>query len=296
MPRAFFHDYRQTCVYHITMNKAHGVPVFGHLDGCLPDVSIKKTLLGEIIGAYIRGLSSLNPKLRVLQYVVMPDHIHILLQVTEPLERSLGSYMGMLKVKIGQDYRERTGMQFTVFQPDYYDCILFRARPLDVVYRYIRENPYRLAVRRERPDYFRRINNLTIGSYQVQAYGNLQLLDNPFKEQVVVHRTDTPERRELNRQLWLYNAGNGGVLVSPFISQAEKAIREEAEALNAKIILVTNEQFGERFKPSAHNFELCDTGRLLIVSLALPGAPGRDGISRSECMALNELAAAIARA
>lgn len=216
--------------------------------------------------------------------------------MTEPLERPLGSYMGMLKVKIGQDYRERTGMQFTVFQPDYYDCILFRARPLDVVYRYIRENPYRLAVRRERPDYFRRINNLTIGSYQVQAYGNLQLLDNPFKEQVVVHRTDTPEQCELNRQLWLYNAGNGGVLVSPFISQAEKAIREEAEALNAKIILVTNEQFGERFKPSAHNFELCDTGRLLIVSLALPGAPGRYGISRSECMALNELAAAIARA
>ena len=52
------------------------------------------------------------------------------------------------------------------------------------------------------------------------------LLDNPFKEQVVVHRADSPEVRESNRRRWLYTAANGGVLVSPFISPDERGIRE----------------------------------------------------------------------
>ena len=92
-------------------------------------------------------------------------------------------------------------------------------------------------MRRERPEYFRRINELKIGEKTYQAYGNFQLLDCPFKEQVVVHRADSAEERERKLQEWLYTASNGGVLVSPFISKAEREVRNEAEKVAVVLYL-----------------------------------------------------------
>ncbi|MBD5219743.1 MAG: hypothetical protein HDS72_05830 [Bacteroidales bacterium] len=289
MPRAYKHDYRARCIYHITITKAAGVPVFGHLCGKLPDVSIARTPLGQIIAANIGRIPQLDSHLRVLQYVIMPDHIHLLLFVTAPVPRHLGSYIGMFKVKIGQEFRLLTGVDSPVFEEDFYDCILYKSRSLDTIFKYIRDNPRRLAVRKEFPDYFRRVNSLPVGSRQFQVYGNVQLLENPFKEQVVVHRSEGPDVREANRQRWLHTAANGGVLVSPFISPAEKAIRKEAEALNSKIILITNTPMSERFKPAEGDFALCEKGRLLIVS-----APG--ALTRQKCLEMNSLAGEMAQA
>lgn len=80
---------------------------------------------------------------------------------------------------------------------------------------------------------------LSIAGNTYRVYGNIQLLEHPFKEQVVVHRADSPEVRKQNRDLWLYTAANGGVLVSPFISPAEKGIRAAAEAAGGRIILIS---------------------------------------------------------
>lgn len=104
-----------------------------------------------------------------------------------------------------------------------------------------------------------------------------------------MHRADTPDQRERKRQRWLYTAANGGILVSPFISAAEKAIRNEAEELGGRFILITNEPMGERYKPIGHDFDLCEAGHLLIISANLPG-----DLSRQNCLAMNKLASAIA--
>ncbi len=123
-----------------------------------------------------------------------------------------------------------------------------------------------------------------------QAYGNLQLLRNPFKEQVVVHRAETAEQNGRNRRRWLHTGANGGVLVSPFIFTSEKAVRAEAEAAGARFILITAEPFGERYKPAAHDFDLCAAGRMLIISTNQSG-----NLSRATCLAMNELAGAVAK-
>lgn len=155
----------------------------------------------------------------------------------------------------------------------------------------MKTNPYRLAVRREKPDFFRRINELTIGDRKFQAYGNLHLLANPFKEQVVVHRADSAAERERKRQEWLYNAANRGVLVSPFISPAEKAIRDEADDLDGRFILITSEKPGERYKPSGRNFALCEAGRLLLIFYPTDEST----LSRKTCRQMNALAAQICK-
>lgn len=58
-----------------------------------------------------------------------------------------------------------------VFEKGFNDQILASARNLDVIYTYLRENPYRLAVRRANPDYFKQISSLMIGDNPCQAYG-----------------------------------------------------------------------------------------------------------------------------
>lgn len=290
MPRCIGHDYKSRCIYHITFRKAHGAPVFGSLCGESPNYGISRSQLGSVIEKQIHLIPALNPALKILQYCIMPDHVHLLLFVTTPTEEHLGNYIGRFKVLCHQKNREITGTDYSIFEDDFYDCILYRSRSLNVIYKYIRENARRLAVRLAQPEFFRRVNQIELGGELYQAYGNMQLMDNPFKEQVVVHRADSAEAMAKNREQWLYTGANGGVLVSPFISSAEKAVRTEAEALGGRIILIQNEPFQERYKPPGHNFELCEAGRLLIIA-PVTGS----GFSRSECLKMNALAAMIVR-
>lgn len=288
--RASWHDYRSRCIYMVTFNKQQGVPAFSVLAGdwrkpvgASGSSSVVLSSIGTIIRDWILRLPQFDSVLKVLQYVIMPDHVHILLFVQQSTANHLGNTIARLKVAINND----SGMS-EIFERGFNDQILNPGRSLNTIYRYIRENPRRLAVRRAHPEYFRRVNNLTIGNRCFQAYGNLQLIDNPFKEQVVVHRIDSPETREQHRSLWLYTVANGGVLVSPFISPAEKAIRTEAEEAGGKIILITHDPMDDRYKPAGHDFDRCEAGKLLIISANQPGP-----LLRNTCLAMNDLARTI---
>ncbi|MDE6464084.1 MAG: hypothetical protein K2L16_05585 [Muribaculaceae bacterium] len=291
--RAPWHDYTSRCIYMITINKSPRCPSFGKLEGSplIPagqagSSFIQASHTGSAIKQALMGFPRATPEARVLQYAIMPDHIHFLLFIQEPTEEILGRIIARFKVEV-----DRLSGVEQVFDKGFNDQILKPSRSLDVLYRYIRDNPRRLAVRRMNPDFFRRVN-LEIGGKLCPGYGNPQLLDNPFKEQVVVHRADSASDREHKRQLWLYTAANGGVLVSPFISPAEKAIRAEAEELGGRLILISNETMGERFKPSGHDFGLCEAGRMLIISSEDFGST----LSRSVCLSMNAFAARVATA
>lgn len=288
--RAPWHDYTQRCIYMITLNKNPLMENFGILQGDYRIQTgqkgaafISSTALGKAIKNTLRRFNSTEPNVRVLQYALMPDHLHILLFVEYPTEDTLGKIIARFKIEVNKA-AGTTG----VFAKGFNDQILKSSRSLAVLYRYLRENARRLAVRRARPEFFRRVNALEIGGKTFQAYGNFQLLDCPFKEQVIVHRADSSETRQKNREQWLYTAANGGVLVSPFISPAEKEIRKEAEEAGGRFILIISEPMEERYKPAGRDFELCEAGRLLIVSANLPG-----DLSRQTCLTMNTLAQTI---
>lgn len=234
--RAPWHDYQSPCIYMVTMNKAPGVRDFGSLAGDVkiprgnpgsPFVSTSPT--GDAIKSALRKFHEIEPATRIYQYAIMPDHLHLLLHIQYRTEATLGMTIARFKTAVN-DFAGITH----VFDKGFNDQILKPDRSLQTLYDYIRDNPRRLAERRANPDFFRRLNNLTIAGHPCQAYGNLQLIDNPFKQQVIVHRADTRQQRDFNRLNWLYTADNGGVLVSPFISPDERAIRDEADAINGQ--------------------------------------------------------------
>lgn len=290
--RAPWHDYTQKCIYMVTINKNPLGKDFGILCGDyqIPTGQpgapfIKATETGTAIKDVLRRFHQIEPNIKILQYALMPDHVHILLFVEHPTQEILGRILARFKVEVN-----KVAGTDGVFAKGFNDQILKSTRTLDTFYTYIRDNARRLAVRRAHPEFFRRVNALKIGDKTYQAYGNFQLLGCPFKEQVVVHRADSQETLRQNRDQWLYTAANGGILVSPFISQPEKAVRAEAEEAGGRFILVTNEPMGERYKPTGREFSLCEAGRLLIVSADLQGA-----LSRTNCLAMNALAAVISK-
>ena len=291
--RAEWHDYRARCLYMVTVGKAAGAPGFGVLQNamCPSTAFVKLSAEGVVVDEEIMCTPGHNPEIEILSRVVMPDHVHVVILVSRAMKRSLGDVVQAIKSAATRRVRAlHADPAMRVFEEGFHDRIIKREGQLDTVLRYVSANPYRLAVRKVFPDYFRRVNSMTIAGVECQAYGNLLLLRYPFKEQVVVHRRDTPEAIVLNKNKWLYSAANGGVLVSPFISPAEKAVRREAEALGGRIILIRHSSFPDRFKPEAHDFELCSQGRMLIIAMR----EGTGPISRAACLAMNGLASAVA--
>lgn len=270
------HDYKSRCIYHITLGKAPGCPEFSHVAGALTDPEVSETRIGEIIAGQIRNIQASCPSLQILQYVIMPDHVHFAIFAREYLPRAIGRYIGMMKVKCGQLIRAEFPGVKDVFTEDFHDRYLRPFHSLETIIEYIRQNPYRLLVRRHNPEFFRRANNLEIAGRRWQAYGNIQLIENPFKAPVVIHRADTEALRAAKARRWRHLAENGGVLVSAFISPDEKVVRRECEGVNGKIILLRNEPFAEREKPAAHDFALCAEGRLLILAPVAGLPPGRE--------------------
>lgn len=290
--RAHWHNYRAPGQYMITLSKSPSIPPLSTIEGDwrIPVGSrgssyTRWSPLGGRIARLIYEIDSIHPALRAEQYVVMPDHVHILLCVQRELPEHLGLFIARFKTAIN----DASGLEH-VFEDGFNDQIVSNKRDLNMLFKYIRCNPWRLAVRRANPYFFTRINTLTIGNTTCQVYGNIHLLHNPFIDQVIVHRADVPATLARNREKWLYTAANGGVLVSPFISRHEKAVRSDAEALGGRLILVNHKAFAERYKPAAHDFELCVQGRLLILSL---GLSDKDNLSRDICLRMNDLALAI---
>lgn len=278
----------------VTLNKFPGVKNFGTLEGDFQIAVgqrggsfVSESENGRAIKEVLRRFYTIEPNIRILQYSIMPDHVHILLFVEYPTQEELGRIVARFKVEVNN----KAGIE-RMFAKGFNDQILKKSRSLDTLYRYIRENPRRLAVRRAFPEYFRRTNSLRIGKEVYQAYGNFQLLENPFREQVVVHRADSEERRRNNLEQWLYTASNGGVLVSPFISPAEKAVRDRADAIDGRFILIVPDRMDDRYKPVGHDFDLCESGRMLILSAGLNVGMG-ESLTRRNCLAMNSLAAAI---
>lgn len=255
---------------------------------------IEESALGKIIAKSIIHLPYLHRIIKLHQFCVMPDHVHILLQILYRSDHHLDFYIDSLMSRIADKYssaiRRKIGAE-DIFEAGYCDKPLYDNRSLNGLYRYILENPHRLAMRQQFPQFFQKTRKLEIGNEVYEGYGNLFLFRNPDKEAVKISRKFSPEENIKKRTGWLSAASKGTILISPFISQEEKEIRTEVETRGANIILITHEAFGERFKPAAHDFKLCTAGRLLIISL---GLPPKTPLTRSLCEQMNPLAEKIA--
>ena len=163
--RALWHDYRSRCIYMITVNKSSEAPAFGELINIIDPrkADIRPSLIGKIICEEIDATPAHHPEIRILSRIIMPDHFHALIFVTSPINKHLGEIIQAIKSAATRRVREAVGQpSLIVFEDGFHDRILTRDGQLETIFRYILENPYRLEVRRSRPDFFRLLTVLRL--------------------------------------------------------------------------------------------------------------------------------------
>jgi hypothetical protein len=180
-----------------------------------------------------------------------------------------------------------------LWEKGYHDRLLLHKGQLQNMIDYVRDNPRRLLLRRQHRDLFIVQRNVRFGPWSFSAIGQVQLLDAPLVA-VHVRRYFTDEQRRDYMNGCILAARRGAVLVSPFISDHEKRVREEAFREGLFCIQLCAEPFSDYHKPSGELIDHCSDGHLLLLTLATGIAKERR-ITRDECSSLNALAESMAR-
>ena len=103
---------------------------------------------GLIADEYIRKIPEKYPTVSVDRYVMMPDHIHILLRIdtfqngTGNPSPTLGNIIGWYKYQV----TKQINAQFDtagerLFQRSYYDHVIRNQKDYDEIWQYIENNP-----------------------------------------------------------------------------------------------------------------------------------------------------------
>jgi hypothetical protein len=171
----------------------------------------------------------------------------------------------------------------------YNDRILYNYYQLDRWKAYLRDNPRRLLVKHQHPEFFRVQRNLEYSGLSFSAIGNRFLLDYPVKLQVQCSRRLTLEALEQKKADLLSAAAQGAVLVSPAISPGEKAIMRAAFDAGYSLIILQENGFTDLAKPGGARFDACARGQLLLLA-PWEHHNERLVIRRDQCLQLNEMA------
>ena len=102
------------------------------------------------------------------------------------------------------------------------------------------------------------------------AMGNPFLLDAPLLISVRISTATPADKLADIISKLAAKAERGAVLVSPWISPGEKAVKAEALARGGRIVHLLADGMGRYYKPGGRDFDFCSEGRMLLLS---PFAP-----------------------
>lgn len=303
LARASWNDYYGRRIYMVTITAAKGAPRFSRIEGNIgpqgAEARAVPTPVGEIIASRVSALQVRYPFADILSSVVMPDHIHFVIFVKEKTNIDLGHIVGSLKQLSDKEIQKAfpdlpvLRESGSVFTKGFNDRIVYKEGQLNNFNRYVADNPRRLYLKQTRPEFFHKRITLLINGKEYNAFGNFLLLRHCLTSAVRLSRTFSEEETRRRYSEWEEVMRGRGVLVSPFISKPEKAVRDKGLEAGASVIHIVPDGLPERFKPSDRDFNLCAEGRLLIVAPTETSCR-RQTVSRETCLAMNRLAEEIA--
>lgn len=175
-----------------------------------------------------------------------------------------------------------------LFERNYNDRLLLREGQLQRWIDYLDDNPRRLLAKREHPDLFRVHFGLEVAGQRYAAIGNRFLLQRPWKLQVQCSRSLTQEEVAAKVDHFLSQARQGAVLVSPAISEGEKAVMRAALEARLPLIFLSPNSITPFTKPGGEYIEACSRGDLLILA-PWPDRSATQPLTRPECLTLNKM-------
>ena len=293
--RAAWHDYKAPNIYMITITKDSFTPQLSTIFEQEGVIYHKCARLGSLVEQQLKNLNKIHPALHLGKYIIMPDHIHFILWVSDNLEKHAAIYIGQFKGKCSRAWwgDSPSDKGKPLYESGFHDRIIMKQGQLQKIYAYIADNPRRLWIKVHNPQLFSVRHRLVINGEEFQCLGNVFLLDDFDKVSVRVSSRFSAEELTRRKRQWLHTIENGAVLVGAFISPAEQAVLNYAIQNDGRLIVMLPEGFGPKFKPSGQLFDLCNAGRALVVGK--PYGPGaQPKLDRDWALHLNAQAEQVA--
>lgn len=275
-------DYKGRAIYHITLCVEQRYHLFGEIKGDSPEEAhVEKSEMGRYVDTTFRHLPDFyRPKgiaLKILAVQVMPDHLHGVIQVLEPMPKSIGEVIRSFKSactswyknalnserpqECGQDAQKimhfsrifaAGGSIWEKMPAGYHERILHAEGQLDRMIQYDKENPRRRWLKMAHPELFTMRHDLhyrftdTEGKehdWVFRAMGNMFLWDWPQKQYIQCSRSATAAQIEERKQKCLRNAQEGKVSVTATISPGEKDITKAVREAGYPLIILLKDGF-----------------------------------------------------
>lgn len=321
-------DYRDRRVYHITMTTVDRRPLLGCVvgDPALPPTEydaprIFLSPLGRAVERCLHTIPTLYENTRILAYQLMPDHLHLVLFITESSNTHLGLIIRGFKQGCNKAARELAAESAApifvpVFSPGYYETPLSGRDQLRHMIDYVKDNPRRLLIKRQHSTLFRPVplpasllsassssSSVVPGSaissqnespsqhpLSPLAIGNTALLSAPLRIAVRISRRISPATLQSALARIMEAANDGAVIISPCISPGEVAVRDALLAARLPYIRIDGEGFGPYYKPSGYEIAAVAAARLLLIA-PWPYNPRRIRLTKTDFEAMNAMAA-----
>ena len=289
--------------------------------GSLEQAAVKLTEVGRAVKKEIFAMEERYPQVKLLQYQIMPDHVHLIMHVKErlPEKLPLGNVVAAWKQLCGKAYSallwrdlkasQRDGQDgahevssceatfrslkdskpsYTpLFSKGFNDRILTGKGQLSRMIAYVKDNPRRFLIKQQHRGFFTIHRDVSVAGMRFDAVGNLALLQKPIMAVHCRRRWSEAEQAAFAEEC-LCKAEDGAVLVGAFISKAEKEIAQKANERRFLLIRLVENGFNEIFKPVGQDFYSCAEGRLLLLAPWLYHNDTRV-ITREQCGQLNDM-------
>ena len=257
---------------------------------------IELSPLGIKVKESLERMPQVEPKIELVCYSIMPNHIHFIIAVRGELNRPIGtiirSFMGatsrslhMLKAEgkiqwnsaAASIARKASTEKPSLWQPGYCIGICHTEQKLHTRIGYVIENPFFGILENERHDFMKRTMMLTIKGRRYSGYGNMLLLKEPDRLQVFCHRNHpvthepyhlTQDFRE-EKQAILNAAADGVVIVTPGISPGEADIMWSVLQNGGFVINIQQEEIpiSDKWHPEKERRIYCSQGQMLVLSV-----------------------------
>jgi len=267
--------------------------------GKIVDAKLQKTQLGLAVERRIIEMGQM-PGIRLFNFVVMPDHVHLQLHLRAGLPEPLvvlGRAIGAFKSLCAKDFHELTGEAGSLWQQGYHDWICQSAEMIAAVNRYIDYNPLKFELRYNQPEFLAIREPLAAWRLSTEEFwrgiGAIELLDGdtPFIALRISRKLSQQQIGEavarIRRRVGDY------VFVGGWISPGEKAVRDMLLAEpKGRIIQILPSAMPHDYKVGSLWLGAIRDRRAAII------ARGNSEIefSRAACLEVNEAAVRVALA
>ncbi|MDE6669004.1 MAG: hypothetical protein K2K26_04920 [Muribaculaceae bacterium] len=234
------------------------------------------------------------PQVEITAMAIMPVQVIMIVNVKGYLTQRLHDFIARFKAHCTTLLRREdnifAGTGGSLFQPGFHDRILPDDTTVSRAIEHLTEAPRRMLIKRYISNLYTTRHWVTAAGQTFEAYGNIFLLKDIAPKALKVSRSFTTEQLEALKAIWKETARGHGVLVSPFISKAERELRFSLGYKGARFIHILNESLEDMSKVHPKDLEMCAKGRMLL----LVPHPLQLGMTRTRAEWLNALAQSIA--